>query len=331
MSKKIVPISYPSLIALVTVMLSLLTFNSASATGLTTDPWPSFRHDLSNSGVATGGGYPDTLNVVWTRDREERSWGDGPAGSRGPLVVDDGMVFTAGTGVVQANDQFTGNLVWSRYILWKTALTGIDATIPEPAGAPADWCYNDIPSLEGNTGICYTTGDCPSWCFDCTTDEPTCPSLINPLNFPDGYDQFITGPTLDPSYGTNGAVFVGTFDGRAVSLDMSDGAIIWEKTPYKDSDGLVPGPNVGKPWYHQKFGWHLNPPSIYNGKVYLGSFLPSFYAVFRPWAYVTSGEPGYPWPTIGNDATNYWVGRDGWFYALDEDDGSIVWTWDPRG
>ena len=45
----------------------------------------------------------------------------------------------------------------------------------------------------------------------------------------------------------------------------------------------------------------------------------------------TPPAPGYPWPTIGNDATNYWVGRDGYFYALDEDDGSIVWTWDPRG
>jgi outer membrane protein assembly factor BamB len=46
---------------------------------------------------------------------------------------------------------------------------------------------------------------------------------------------------------------------------------------------------------------------------------------------VTPGQPGYPWPTIGNDATHYWAGRDGYFYALDEDDGSIVWTWNPRG
>jgi outer membrane protein assembly factor BamB len=108
---------------------------------------------------------------------------------------------------------------------------------------------------------------------------------------------------------------------------MSNGSIIWEKTPYRDPGG----PNEGKPWYNQKFAWHLNPPSIYNGKLFMGSFLPSFYAVFRPWAYVSPGEPGYPWPSIGNDATHYWVGRDGWFYALDEDDGSIVWTWDPRG
>ena len=56
-----------------------------------------------------------------------------------------------------------------------------------------------------------------------------------------------------------------------------------------------------------------------------------FYAIFRPWAYVSPGQPGYPWPTIGNDATNYWAGRDGYFYALDEDNGDVLWTWNPRG
>jgi outer membrane protein assembly factor BamB len=110
-------------------------------------------------------------------------------------------------------------------------------------------------------------------------------------------------------------------------MDMSDGSTIWEKTPYKDPGG----PNVGKPWYNQKYAWHLSPPSIVDGRVFIGSFLPSFYALFRPWAYVSPGQPGYPWPTIGNDATHYWVGRDGYFYSLDEDTGSILWTWNPRG
>ena len=111
------------------------------------------------------------------------------------------MVITAGTGVVQANDQFTGSLIWSKYVLWQP--------IPEPAGAPTDWCYNDIPTINGNTGVCYVAGDCPSWCFECTTVEPDCSalSLITPLKFPAGYDQFITGPTVDASYGVNGAVY----------------------------------------------------------------------------------------------------------------------------
>jgi outer membrane protein assembly factor BamB len=332
MSYKRVSLFFLSLIAFISLTMMLVIPHTTRADGPTIESWPSFRHDLSNTGAAPGSGYPgtDPPNRLWMVDREERSFVPGTAaGSRGPIVVDKGMVFTAGTGVIQANDQFTGTLIWSKYVLWKTALTGIDADITAPAGAPTDWCYNDIPAVEGNKGICYVAdmGDCPSWCFECTTDEPTCPSLINPLNFPVGYDQFLTGPTLDPSYGVNGAVIFGTFDGRVISLNMNDGSTIWEKTPYKDPGG----PNSGAPWYNQKFAWHLSPPSIANGKVYLGSFLPSFYAIFRPWGYVTPGQPNYPWPHIGNDATHYWVGRDGYFYSLDEDDGSIDWTWAPRG
>ena len=105
-------------------------------------------------------------------DREDRSFGPGlPAGSRGPSVVDRGMVITAGTGVMQANDQFTGSLIWSKYVLWQP--------IAEPAGAPTDWCYNDIPTVNGNTGdMLWRTGDCPSWCFECTTVEPDCSALV---------------------------------------------------------------------------------------------------------------------------------------------------------
>ncbi len=251
-------------IPLVLVML-FVTWESALGTGPTTDPWPSFRHDLLNSGAATGSGYPDTLNKLWMVNREYRTAGTNLlAGSRGPLVVDRGMIITAGTGVIQANDQFSGSLLWHEHFLW--------ASPEEPAGAPTDWCYNDIPQIEGNTGVCYATGDCPSWCFECTAVEPTCPSLIKPLDFPAGYDQFLTGPTVDPSYGLDGAVIFGTFDGRVISLNMNDGSTIWEKTPYKDPGG----PNVGKPWYHQKYAWHLSPPSIADGKVYIGSFSAQF-------------------------------------------------------
>ena len=324
MRKSIVTVSFMC-VGLVAMILPHTIF----AAGLTTYPWPSFRHDLLNTGAATGSGYPTSADKLWMVNRENRAYSPGsPAGSRGPVVVDKGMIISTGTGVIQANSQFDGSLVWHQHFLWQSPA--------EPAGAPTDWCYNDIPRLEGNTGVCYTTGACPSWCFSCTATQPDCIyngygdpgfSLISPLDFPAGYDQFLAAPTLDPSYGTNGCVIFGTFDGRVISLDMSDGSTLWAKTPYKDPGG----PNVGKPWYHQKFAWHLSPPSIVDGRVFIGSFLPSFYAIFRPWAYVSPGQPGYPWPTIGNDATNYWVGRDGYFYALDQDDGSILWTWDPRG
>jgi outer membrane protein assembly factor BamB len=136
---------------------------------------------------------------------------------------------------------------------------------------------------------------------------------------PVDYAQFISGPTLDTIYGTHGAVIFGTFDGRVISLDMSNGTTRWERTPFQDPGG----PNDGAPWYNQKFAWQLSPPSIANGNVYIGTFLPSFYYIFRYNAYGT--------PKWGHEFNTYWAGHDGWFYALDESDGSIVWTWDPQG
>ncbi len=317
MSKK--TLTFPLISILLSVMVMLVTSNTGLAEGPTANSWASPRHDLLNTGAATDSGYPTTPTILWSIDREDRTFGSGPASARGPVVIDRGMVVTAGSGVIQANDQFDGTLIWNRSFLYQVP--------EEPAGAPTDWCYNDIPALEGNTGVCYVENlaDCPSWCFECTDVEPNCSqfSLIAPLPIPEGYDQFLTGPTLDSSYGTHGCVIFGTFDGRVISLDLSDSSILWERTPYKNPGG----PSYNKPWYNQKFAWHLSPPSMVNGKVYIASFLPSFYAIFRPWAYTSD----HSWPTIGNDAINYWAGRDGYFYSLDQTDGSILWTWDPRG
>jgi outer membrane protein assembly factor BamB len=222
------------------------------------------------------------------------------------------MVFTAGQGIVEARDQYSGNLIWSKAFPWTD-------TAEEPADTPDDWCYGDIPTLgSGNTGVCYVAdlSQCPSWCLECTTTKPDCSSLsvINPLRLGEGYGQFLTTPTLDPS---RNLLAFGTFDGRVIALNMETGATVWERTPFKDPGG----PNEGRPWYDQKFAWHLSAPSIANGHVYIGSFLPSFYYIFR---YPPFGKAIY-----GSDFHTYWMGHDGWFYALDENDGSILWTWNP--
>jgi hypothetical protein len=179
---------------MLTAVVICMPLDRALGTGSTIHPWPSFRHDLLNSGAATDSGYPTTANKIWMQNREFRAYDPASrADSRGPSVVDRGMVITAGQGVIQANDQFTGSMLWHQHFLWQPPA--------EPAGAPTDWCYNDIPQLEGNTGVCYTTGTCPSWCFQCTSTQPDCTdfSLIAPLGFPAGYDQFIAGPTMDPT------------------------------------------------------------------------------------------------------------------------------------
>jgi outer membrane protein assembly factor BamB len=283
--------------------------------GTTKNPWPSVRHDLLNGGAAPDFGYPTTPKIAWKVNRSDRPDKPGtPAGAGGAAAVDKGMVFTTGQGIVEARDQYTGNLIWSKAFPWTD-------TAVEPADTPDDWCYGDIPTLgSGNTGVCYVPdlSQCPSWCLQCTTVKPDCSSLsvINPLRLGEGYGQFISSPTLD----TPGNLLAfGTFDGRVIALNMETGSTVWERTPFKDPGG----PNEGRPWYDQKFAWHLSAPSIADGHVYIGSFLPSFYYIFR---YPPFGKAIY-----GSDFHTYWMGHDGWFYALDENDGSILWTWNPQG
>ncbi len=313
-----------SLIILITLTVMLVIPNHAFSAGATTYPWPSWRHDLSNTGAAPDSGYPTANTVLWSVTREDRPDSPGAtAAAGGPLVVDKGMVFTTGTGIVQANDQFNGSLSWSKAFPY-------EITWSEPPGVPADWCYGDVPTMDGNTGQCYVAdlADCPSWCFECTTELPDCSefSVINPLSMGEGYGQFLAGPTLDTA---NDKIIFGTFDARVICLDLNNGTTIWERTPFKDKGGpnhYAPAclSNVDDPpWYNQKFAWHLAPPSIDNGNVYIGSFLPSFYYIFRYNAFGT--------PKWGYEFNTYWAGHDGWFYALNESDGTINWTWDPQG
>ena len=78
MSKRRVPLFSLTLIVFTAVSLMLLAVRPSSAAGPTTNPWPSFRHDLLNSGAAPDSGYPDTANKLWMIDREDRSFGTWP-------------------------------------------------------------------------------------------------------------------------------------------------------------------------------------------------------------------------------------------------------------
>lgn len=50
---------------------------------------------------------------------------------------------------------------------------------------------------------------------------------------------------------------------------------------------------------------------------YIGTFMPSFYYIFRAYPYGTA--------KMGFEYHNYWVGRDGPFYCMNESDGGIIW------
>ena len=55
---------------MVTAAVICMPLDRALGTGSTIHPWPSFRHDLLNSGAATDSGYPTSATKLWMIDRE---------------------------------------------------------------------------------------------------------------------------------------------------------------------------------------------------------------------------------------------------------------------
>ncbi len=309
---------------------SLLFADAASATEY---PWASFRHDLNNSGAAVDSGYPTTAKLLWEKERGKEPPKNTPAACSSPIVVDGDVLITTGHGgVVEARNPETGNIIWTKTYTWIPKP-------PNPSDAPKDWCLGSNPTLETNTAVCRykIDGTCPDWCFECSDKPRDCSgkrndgsSLVSPLHFPKEYGTFVSGATIDYNPMTKtGRVYFGTMDGRFFCLDLKTGKEIWQKEPWKEPGG----PNEGRAWYDQKFAWHLSPPSIYKDKLFVGSFLPSFYWVFKamPFALNKKGHSRPGWPSFGTDYKQFWVGRDGWTYCMDKNTGKIKWGWDPGG
>jgi len=297
--------------------------------GATDNPWLSWRHDLQNTGAAPDSGYPTTVKVLWdkTRSLEAPLSSNRPARCTTPVVVGGNIVITTGNGgVIEARDQVTGNLIWSKLYTWLPAP-------PAPPDTPPNWCQGDQPDLMTNLGICgyKIDGQCPDWCYECADTPPVCDptynkTLIRGLNLPVSFGTFLAGATIDLN---PARVYFGSQDGRFFALDLATGNQIWQKEPWKEPGG----PNEGRPWYDQKFSWHLSPPSVDNGKLYFGSFLPSFYWIFKglPFVMDETGHPVSAWPSFNTNYKQYWVGRDGWTYCADKNTGNILWGWDPGG
>ena len=109
---------------ILTAVFMVTGFSAAVMTpeaGATTYPWLSWRHDLQNTGAAPDSGYPTAAQVLWDKTRGNEPPLGTPARCTTPVVVGNDLVIATGNGgVVEARNQRTGNLVWSKTYMWIT-------------------------------------------------------------------------------------------------------------------------------------------------------------------------------------------------------------------
>ena len=157
---------------------------------------------------------------------------------------------------------------------------------PNPADTPPNWCQGSEPTILTNIGVCHykINGVCPDWCYECSDTALNCSdmdyfSVVDPLHFTSDYGTFVAGATIDEE---SGRVYFGTMDGRFFALDLATGNQVWQSRAVERARWAEPGQAM----VLSKFAWHLSPPSIYDGKLYFGSFLPAFTTYLRQCRFV---------------------------------------------
>jgi eukaryotic-like serine/threonine-protein kinase len=281
--------------------------NSNSDISLTTDWWPMYQHDTSNTGFSPSDG-PETNNVLWIFNA------NGTVNS--PSVVNDKIYF--GTNKEQ-------NSPWSCSYVYCLDFYGKEIWTYETDGnldsAPS--IYKEKVYISDDTGNMY--------CFHDESGE-----LI--------WQIAIGNQALSSPIPINGMILIGSKDGSIYCVNADTGILIWSKkigytiesTPAIVNDKVFLGnyclnsTNGNIIWRSEIKLPLLSSPVLYDGKIYAGSndeyiychnvtngeFIWSYYTGSLIWK--SSKAAGYG---------NLYIGTAfGFIYCVDTKTGEQIWS-----
>jgi outer membrane protein assembly factor BamB len=176
--------------------------------------------------------------------------------------------------------------------------------------------------------------------------------VINRLPVGNKYWEFLTGSTVisSPAIGSDGTVYVGSYDNKVYALNGATGAKKWEFltgnqvrfSPAIGSDGTVyvgslddkvyalNGATGAKKWEFLTGSAVISSPAIgFDGTVYVGSYDNKVYALngvtgAKKWEFLTGGQV-FSSLAMGSDGTVYVGSGDKKVYALNGATGAKKW------
>ncbi|MCW4045819.1 MAG: PQQ-binding-like beta-propeller repeat protein [Candidatus Bathyarchaeota archaeon] len=282
--------------------------------------WPQFQGDSSFTRFSAGPA-PDTPDILWKTNI---------TGIQSYVAAFNGKIFVTTKTAVFALDRETGSILWN-------------TTAPAPGPWPAVYKIDETHLVIGNSSLDIDTGRI-IWTSDSFSATPRplfaanvyspeermfytkVNSHVQAWDFSDpenppklAWETYVSGSGFVGSgvqYG-DGKVFPGSFEPHQMALDAKTGKVLWD-TETKCAM-LFSGS-----YYEGRFfrgGSHDNTLYCFNATT--GKIL---------WTFNPNTEDGYF--CIGTATAYgmvYALNRDGYLYALDADNGDLVWKYKGPG
>jgi outer membrane protein assembly factor BamB len=291
------------------------TSNAVSSSVLNQYEWPQFQGDGSATRFSNGPG-PSTSAILWKANI---------TGIQSYIAAFDGLIFvctnTSAVALTQSGSiawQTPVNMVRNWPIAYEIDSTHmiVESTCLDPTTGAILWTSSQFCADTGifdanvyspETQMFYIKvgSDTQAWDF---SDPSKPPTLV--------WDQYVPGGVttgIGTTYG-DGLVFVGSSLNEQIALNATTGAVVWTT--------LTKGPMIFNGAYSDGmfFRGGTDDNTMYCFNATTGQII---------WTYTPQGDDdGYfvTGPAIGYGMV-YEMNKDGYFYALDMQTGSLVWKY----